>query len=299
MSWQSFIHSFGKHFRPDRQAASEQVEALHVEASIESDDYVDSRNCGLIDAVQSGWFLNDTDELHRGFAISSEDVVLDVGCGAGGSTLFCARRGAHVIFVDSDADKVAMVEAAAQETPARIIEGHISNSLPLPLPDNHATRILAQEVLEHVEQPAEILRELVRVGQAGALYLLTVPHPTGEKIQKRIGSPSHFKAPNHINIFETDEFERLITEAGLLIESRHSSGFYWSMWMLLYWTCNKASGQAHTGATHDLITPPYPALLNEWAKFWQQLIKMPESFEMKQELDNLLPKSQIIIARKP
>ena len=69
--------------------------------------------------------------------------------------------------------------------------------------------------------------------------------------------------------------------------------------MLLYWTCNKASGQDHTGATHDLIAPPYPALLNEWAKFWQQLIKMPESFEMKQELDNLLPKSQIIIARKP
>ncbi|MBF0677173.1 class I SAM-dependent methyltransferase [Pseudomonas sp.] len=290
------FHKLGKYFRRSQKTSKIHAEIHHAEIQA---DYVDSQDCGLLDAVQSGWFLNDSNELYKGFSIHPTDVVLDVGCGAGGATLFCARRGAHVIFVDSDAEKIAMVNSSARQTIARKVEGYVSNSLPLPLPDNLASRIMAQEVLEHVEQPAEILRELVRVGQPGALYLLTVPHPTGEKIQKEIGPQSHFEAPNHINIFETDEFESLITDAGLVIESKSSYGFYWTMWMLLYWTTQKASKQLHIGATHDLIKAPYPALLNDWAKLWHQIIKIPEAAPMKQALDQLLPKSQVILARKP
>ncbi|CRO36601.1 hypothetical protein PAERUG_P12_London_17_VIM_2_11_09_04363 [Pseudomonas aeruginosa] len=38
---------------------------------------------GLRDAVLSGWFNQETDELFSGFPISAEDTVLDVGCGDG------------------------------------------------------------------------------------------------------------------------------------------------------------------------------------------------------------------------
>ncbi len=48
---------------------------------------------GLIDIHQSGWLQNDTGELVRGFAITAEDVVLDIGCGEGGYALFSARQG--------------------------------------------------------------------------------------------------------------------------------------------------------------------------------------------------------------
>ena len=49
-------------------------------------DFVDSRDCGLVDVVQSGWFLGESGELFKGFAISAADSVLDVGCGAGATT---------------------------------------------------------------------------------------------------------------------------------------------------------------------------------------------------------------------
>ena len=49
-------------------------------------EFVDSRDCGLFDAVQSGWYLGDSNELFKGFPISAEDCVLDIGCGAGGAT---------------------------------------------------------------------------------------------------------------------------------------------------------------------------------------------------------------------
>jgi hypothetical protein len=87
--------------------------------------------------------------------------------------------------------------------------------------------------------------------------------------------------------------------AGLEIVQRDAHGFFWSMWMLLYWTLAKKHGVTIEVSTHDVIQPPYPPLLNEWARVWNQVLKMPEGLELKNKLDALLPKSQVIIARKP
>ncbi|MFZ2319299.1 MAG: class I SAM-dependent methyltransferase [Pseudomonas sp.] len=262
-------------------------------------DFVDSRDCGLVDAVQSGWYLSESNELFKGFAISAVDSVLDVGCGAGGATLFSANRGAHVVFTDVVAEKIESLKARVALTPARKAEGFVSDSIPLPVADASMSRVISMEVLEHVEDPAAFLRELVRVGQPGALYLLAVPDPVGEHIQKTIAPRSHFEQPNHIHIFEREEFGRLVTDAGLEIVRRDAYGFYWTLWMFFFWISAKSEGFELDGASHDFVKAPYPPLLNNWAKLWHQVIKMPEAAPMKQALDQLLPKSQVIIARKP
>jgi len=261
--------------------------------------HVDSRDCGLVDAVQSGWFLNSSNELFKDFSISAEDSVLDVGCGAGGATLFCANRGAHVVFTDVVAETIESLKIRVAQTPARKSEGIVSNSLPLPVANASMSRVIAMEVLEHVEEPAAFMSELVRVGKPGALYLLAVPDPVGEKIQKEIAPISHFEQPNHIHIFEREAFANLVTGSGLEILRRDAYGFYWSIWMLLFWTSAKSEGTEFDGASLDFVKPPYPAILNDWARLWRQVIQMPESAAMKQALDQLLPKSQVIIARKP
>ncbi|MGP3790914.1 class I SAM-dependent methyltransferase [Pseudomonas sp. B392_1p] len=262
-------------------------------------DFVDSRDCGLVDAVQSGWYLGESNELFKGFPISAEDCVLDVGCGAGGATLFCANRGAQVTFTDVASEKIESLQARVALTPARKAEGFVSDSMPLPVATNSMSRVISMEVLEHVEDPAAFLRELVRVGQPGALYLLAVPDPLAENIQKNFAPAYYFERPNHIHVFERDEFSRLVSEAGLEIVQRDSFGFFWTFWMFLYWALAKASGAELTGTSHDVVQPPYPPLLNDWAKLWHQIIQMPEAAPVKQALDQLLPKSQVIIARKP
>jgi ubiquinone/menaquinone biosynthesis C-methylase UbiE len=262
-------------------------------------DFVDSRDCGLVDAVQSGWYQSESNELFKGFAISAADSVLDVGCGAGGATLFSANRGAHVVFTDVVAEKIESLKARVAQTPARQFEGFVSDSIPLPVADASMSRVISMEVLEHVEDPAAFLRELVRVGQPGALYLLAVPDPVGENIQKGFAPEYYFERPNHIHIFEREEFGRLVTDAGLEIVRRDSFGFFWTFWMFLYWSLAKQAGGELQGASHDVVQPPYPPILNDWAKLWHQVIKMPEAAPMKQALDQLLPKSQVIIARKP
>nr|WP_298139556.1 class I SAM-dependent methyltransferase [uncultured Pseudomonas sp.] len=262
-------------------------------------EYVDSRDCGLVDAVQSGWFLNASDELFSGFAIGAQDVVLDVGCGAGGATLFSAARGAHVVFSDVVAEKIEALREKLTRTPARVVEGLVSDSNPLPLADAYATRVIALEVLEHVDDPAKMLAELVRVGRPGALYLLAVPDPVAEHIQEQCAPAHYFERPNHIRIFEREAFGRLVEDAGLVIERRAGYGFYWSLWMLIYWAQFKANGEQHGGETHDVVHPPYAPLLDDWAQLWYRLIQMPEFAPIKQQLDHLMPKSQVIVARKP
>lgn len=261
--------------------------------------FIDSRNCGFKDAVQSGWYQNDSNELFRGFPVSAEDSVLDVGCGAGGATLFCARRGARVVFIDAVAEKIEALRARLAEIPARDPQGLVCSSLPLPVASAGMTRVIAMEVLEHVPDPAAFLAELARVGQPGALYLLAVPDELAEQMQHGLAPDYYFREPNHIHVFGRETFARMVTDAGLEVVQRDSYGFFWTMWMLFYWAQARAAGDQLDGEAHDVVQPPYPPLLNDWASLWQRFISLPGAAPVKRTLDQLLPKSQIIIARKP
>lgn len=262
-------------------------------------DFVDARNCGLVDAVNSGWYQNDTNELFKGFPISSQDSVVDIGCGAGGATLFCANRGAAVTYVDVNPETIATLRSKVIDTPARYSQGIVSDCTPLSLSDAYASRIIAMEVIEHVNSPIDTLKELVRIGKPGALYLLTVPDQKGEEIQKGIAPTGYFQHPNHIHIFSRDDFKELVSEAGLEILDHKFYGFFWSIWMLIYWVSNQASNDANEKIAHDTVQPPYYPLLNTWTSLWYQINQIPGSNILKERLDLLMPKSQIIIAKKP
>jgi len=261
--------------------------------------FIDTRIVGLTDAVQAGWYLNDTGELFRGFPITSDDVVVDVGCGAGGAILFCARRGAHVVYCDVNENNIAQVEERIRETSARASQGIVTDCCPLPLEGEFATRIVSMEMLEHVDEPAEVLRELVRIGKPGALYLISVPDALSERVQMPFAPEQYFQRPNHIHIFEREEFAQLVTDAGLEILERSSYGFFWNLWMCMYWVCGEAVAGTPEAVSHDCAQPPYFPILDDFTSVWGRLLTLPEAEPMRKALDAALPKSQIIIARKP
>lgn len=241
----------------------------------------------LKDTYLSGWFHQETDELFEGFPISAQDSVLDIGCGDGPFVQFCAQRGAEVIFADIDADKVAGVERALQGSNARAMLPLVTDANPIPLPDARVNKVVAMEVLEHVEDPAQFMGELVRVGKPGALYLITVPDPLGESVQKELAPDSYFECPNHIRVFEREAFEQLIRDAGLVIERQAHYGFYWSVWWFFFWACKQD------------LSPPWHPLLDSWTRTWNMMLETEDGPRIKKALDRAMPKSQAIIARKP
>jgi SAM-dependent methyltransferase len=240
---------------------------------------------GLVDIVMSGWYNNETGELAPGFPISADDVALDVGCGEGGISGFCGRMGAHVILTDMDANKVATAAARLADTPARRVETHVADAMALPLPDGACSRVICTEVLEHVDDPQAALKEMIRVGRPGALYLITVPAGQLEHLLKPLAAPIYFEKPNHIRIFDGDSLAEMIEAAGLKIERRMSLGFYWALWQLFFWQTGVELGKSHPS-------------LDSWADTWRQVLQGRDGAIIKKTLDDLLPRTRAVIARK-
>jgi SAM-dependent methyltransferase len=250
-------------------------------------DISGSRGVGLRDAVLSGWFQNDTNEIFRGVPIGDQDVVVDVGCGDGGNASFCVRRGAKVILVDADKEAIAAATARLRTIHPDNVEAHVSDGNPLPMQDAIATRVICTEVLEHVDDPAQLMRELVRIGKPGARYLITVPDSLQENLQKQVAPPNYFQKPNHIRIIERQEFSDLVEQAGLVIDEKAYYGFFWSIWWAMFWACKV-----------DLEHPSH-AVLDHWTEAWRALMDMPDGQDLKLKLDQFMPKSQVIVAHKP
>lgn len=236
------------------------------------------------------WTGRPAGELFPGFEITAADTVLDFGCGPGHSCAVAGEVGAAVIALDVDAAIVEQVRQVTQRTRARSFQGIVSGTLPVPLADGSATVILAQEVLEHVDDPAGYLAELVRIGRPGARYLISVPDPASESLMRTVAPPCYFEKPGHINIFAREDLDGLVRAAGLEIDRRVPFGFYWSVWWVLRWT---------TG-THYVPRSfaPRPAVLRHWDRTWSALQSTRAGKEAIRALDRVLPKSQVLIARK-
>ena len=176
--------------------------------------------------------------------------------------------------------------AQIEPTKPRRKEFHVLAAEQLPVADGFATRVICTEVLEHVDDPAEVLRELVRIGAPGAMYLITVPDPVAEGVQQKVAPPLYFQRPNHVRIIPRQEFSQLVIDAGLEIVEVSRYGFYWSVWWAMFWACDV-----------DLASPAHPALDN-WARAWSALLDTADGPRVKEALDDLMPKSQVIVARK-
>lgn len=242
---------------------------------------------GLHDFHLSGW-TQPGGQLVSGFPVTEADTLLDIGCGDGGYATFSARQGAAIILADADEAKLALARQRLEEIPARSVRALVTDANPIPLPDASVSKVVAMEVLEHVDDPSRFMAELVRVAQPGALFLLTVPDEAIEGVQRLIAPASYFEKPNHIRIFKRGELEELATEAGLQVVQRFSYGFYHAVWWSLFWACENQS-----------LSPPWHPLLEDWAKVWSRLLSLPEGLKIKAALDQVMPKSQVVIARKP
>jgi ubiquinone/menaquinone biosynthesis C-methylase UbiE len=240
------------------------------------------------DHVLAGWRNRQTGELFEGVPIGPEDVVIDVGCGDDPNIAnFCVERGARMILADVDPGKFDAILKHLPEAIAGKVETVIGDGGPLPLADGTATRIVSTEVIEHVDDPDAFLADLVRLGRGGALYILAAPDPSCEYLVKQVAPGLIFEKPHHIRILERDAFAALVERAGLVIERRRFVGFYQALRWLIYWA--------------DWIDPQTQRspLLDSWSRTWEHLMSAKDGLKIKKLLDDFLPKSQVIVARKP
>lgn len=230
--------------------------------------------------------------LFPGFEITSDDTVVDVGCGSGADCLVAGRLGAAVVALDVMPGAIQQVAEAMRGLPARSFQAIQSDCRPIPLPDAVADVVVCKEVLEHVEDPAQLLGELARIGKPDARYLISVPDPISESLLAAVAPSWYFQPPFHQHVFARDDLDALVRAAGLVVEQRDSCGAFDAIW----WAVRFAADVEFDPRTNPHA--PEPPILSDWERLWGAIVSTPGGPRLAERLNALLPKSQVLIARK-
>ena len=123
-----------------------------------------------------------------------DKVVLDMGCGAAGKTLFYASYGVKKIY---GLELLGHYQAEANTLAAKLgfadcFEFMAEDVAKLPFDDNSIDTIIINDVFEHLDEPEASLREALRVlKQGGRIYLNFPPyhHPFGAHLSDAIFIP--------------------------------------------------------------------------------------------------------------
>lgn len=97
------------------------------------------------------------------------DALLDVGAGPGTITADLAGRVARVTATEVGADELSLSQATADERGVTNLEFRVADVHALDLPDHTFDVTHAHQVLQHVGDPVQALREMARVTVPGGI----------------------------------------------------------------------------------------------------------------------------------
>lgn len=108
------------------------------------------------------WILNKLRTLcdHKG-------NILDVGCGGGFLSNELARQGYNVTGVDLSEESL---EVAKAHDKTRTVRYQVADAYKLPYPDASFDVVTAMDFLEHVDKPADVIKEFSRVLKPHGLF---------------------------------------------------------------------------------------------------------------------------------
>lgn len=141
-----------------------------------------------IDTIKFYLKHNTVDEMFK------DKVVLDIGCGAGGKTIYYASKGVKEITGIEILEKYRneaenLAKNYNLQDKFKFVQGDASN---MPFEDEIFDTIIMNDAMEHVDQPEMVLKECYRVlKKNGKLYLNFPPynHPYGAHLSDAIGIP--------------------------------------------------------------------------------------------------------------
>ena len=231
-------------------------------------------------------------DLHAG------DRLLDIGCGFGRHSYEALRRGADVVSSDFAMAELAEVDAlvSAMKAEGELPDGVQSSSCNgdvtrLPFADDCFDRIIASEVLEHIEDDIGALAELTRVLRPGGTIAATIPAALPERICWALSDEYH--APQveggHVRIYGSGELAARMYAAGLTVfDSHRAHALHTPYWWL----------RCAVGPQADVETNPLTKAYNRFLT-WDIMTKPTITTVADRALNPVLGKSLVVYASKP
>lgn len=160
-------------------------------------------------ASENYWFRRHEAAYRHLLPLVRGATVLEVGCGEGYGAALLAGSAARVLGVDYD--RLAITHAAAAYPRARFVRANLAA---LPVPNSTVDAVVTLQVIEHVWNHAEFLRECRRVLRPGGRLLVTTPN-------RLTFSPGRAEPVNpfHTKEFTAAELTELLARCGFVIDT--------------------------------------------------------------------------------
>jgi len=150
-------------------------------------------------------------------AASQDSAILDIGCGSGDLLAEMARHFPEAAFAGCDLSESGLVETAIKLPSARLAAFDFSTPGKTPGDlQGWASHAVCSEVLEHVDDPAVVLANIVPCLKPGGRLVVTVPGGPMSAFDKHLGHQRHFTKA---------KIKDLLEAAGLRVETVAGAGF--------------------------------------------------------------------------
>ena len=141
------------------------------------------------------------------------ECVVDVGCGAGYLHSLIGERFSRYVGVD-----VVRYDEFPRDAEFCYFD---LDTARIPLPDNSADLVAAVEVIEHLENPRDFMRKLVRLAKPGGYVLVTTPNQLSLLSLLSLICKDRFQAfqdvhyPAHLTALLEIDLRRIANECGV------------------------------------------------------------------------------------
>ena len=169
--------------------------------------------------------------------INQKGVMLDVGCGEGRHIFGIMQDYPLMKCIGLDMDKESLEKAeegyeyfkSISKAGAQFLKG---SAYSLPFPDESIDLIVCSEVLEHLHEYNDAVKEIHRVLKPGGKFYASVPATWPEKICWKLSEEYQNQPGGHLRIFSQSGLISEIKESGfkfLSSEKFHSihSPYWW------------------------------------------------------------------------
>jgi SAM-dependent methyltransferase len=198
-----------------------------------------------------------------------EGDVLDIGCGAGNVARAiaesCPELRVHGVDVSAGA-----LEAARRAAPE--LDFRMAPAESLPYKDGSMSAVVMLDVLEHLKDPAAVLREIHRVLRPGGIFHIVLPlevQPwTFYRLVTRMGWKAKLHHCGHIQLFDANRFEVMSKGEGMPVRGVQWS-FHWlySLVDIGYFSFLEVRGPAATSVEDYLAhRRDVPGAVLRWVK---------------------------------
>jgi 2-polyprenyl-3-methyl-5-hydroxy-6-metoxy-1,4-benzoquinol methylase len=150
---------------------------------------------------------------------SSGSSLLDVGCGCGDISLELAHRGYDVVGIDLEPVRIKNANALAKKHGKG--EMFFCKRFRDFESSNRFDAVLMGEVLEHFDNPVDVLMEVKKVLLPGGIVIITTPNMPGLHNRLKFGLLGVFpdNNPEHKYYFDHRRFKSVTSKAGFNIAS--------------------------------------------------------------------------------